>query len=129
MSNDANYHKFDSYQGPLPNNDKSEGIFNYKYHFACENNSEINYATEKIWDAIIGETLCFYYGCPNLDHYINPKAYIVLNLYNFEESLNIIHNAIKNDAWSERIDIIRQEKQKILNELGFLPNLKKILNV
>lgn len=122
-----NYFKYESYQGPLINDDKGNGIFPYKYHFACENNSEVNYATEKIWDAILGETLCFYWGCPNLEQYINPEAFIRLDLNNFETSLQIIHNAIQNDLWSKKIHIIKQEKEKILNHLGFFPNLHKIL--
>ena len=36
--------------------------------------------------------------------------------------------SIKDDLWSKRIEIIRQEKQKILNELGFFPQIEKILN-
>ena len=39
----------------------------YKYVFSCENNSEKNYATEKIWEPILFECLCFYWGCPNLE--------------------------------------------------------------
>ena len=122
-----NFFNYESYQGPLIHDDKGNGIFPYKYHFACENNSEVNYATEKIWDAILGETLCFYWGCPNLEQYINPEAFIRLDLNNFETSLQIIHNAIQNDLWSKKIHIIKQEKEKILNHLGFFPNLHKIL--
>ena len=123
-----NYHNYEMYKGDLIDDDKANGIFPYKYHFACENNSEVNYATEKIWDAILGESLCFYYGCPNISDYIDPQAFIKLDLNNFEESLKIINDAIKNDLWSERINIIRKEKQKILNDIGFFPNLKKLIN-
>jgi hypothetical protein len=46
---------------------------------------------------------------------------------NFEKSYQIIKKAIKEDWWSQRIDIIRKEKQKILNELAFFPTLHKII--
>ena len=104
------------------------GLLPYKYHFAAENNSEYGYATEKIWEPILCETLCFYWGCPNLHEYIDPQSYVQLPLDNFEESLKIVKQAIEEDWWSQRIDIIRREKQKILNELGFFPNLNKIIN-
>jgi hypothetical protein len=62
-----------------------------------------------------------------LEDYIDSQAFVRLPLDNFEESLSIIDKAIKEDWWSQRIDVIKKEKQKILNELGFFPRLKKIV--
>jgi hypothetical protein len=100
----------------------------YKYHFACENNSEKGYATEKIWDAILAECLCFYWGCPNLEEYIDSQVFVRLDLSNYEESLKIIKQALEEDWWSQRIEVIRREKQRIIEELAFFPNLKKIID-
>ena len=124
-----NYHEFKSYIGPLKDDDKLNALVPYKYYFSAENNSESNYATEKIWEPILCETLCFYWGCPNLHEYIDPLAYVQLPLDNFEESLKIVKQAIEEDWWSQRIDIIKREKQKILNELGFFPSLNKLINI
>ena len=123
-----NYHNFKSYIGPLLNDDKLNGLAPYKYSFAAENNSENNYATEKIWEPILCECLCFYCGCPNLEDYIDPKAFVRLPIDNFDEAISIIKQAIKEDWWSQRIDIIRKEKQKILNEMAFFPTLEKIIH-
>jgi GR25 family glycosyltransferase involved in LPS biosynthesis len=123
-----NYHGFASYTGVLPDDNKIHGLMPYKYYFMCENNSEYNYATEKIWEPILCECLCFYWGCPNLEEYIDSSAFVRLPLDNFEESYNIIVRAITEDWWSQRIDIIRQEKQKILNKLGFFPQLEKCIS-
>ena len=122
-----NYHNFTHYSGQLKNDDRASVLIPYKYYFMCENNSEINYATEKIWEPILCECLCFYWGCPNLDDYIDNKAYIQLDLNDFESSLDTIQRAIKEDWWSQRLHIIRQEKKKILNDLGFFPALNKII--
>jgi hypothetical protein len=122
-----NYHQFKSYIGPLKDDDKMNGLLPYKYHFAAENNSEYGYATEKIWEPILCESLCFYWGCPNLHEYIDPQSYVELPLDNFEESLKIVKQAIDEDWWSQRIDVIRREKHKILNELGFFPTLNKLI--
>jgi FkbM family methyltransferase len=124
-----NYHGFTSYKGPLNNDDKMDGFENYKYYFMAENNSEYNYATEKIWEPILCECLCFYWGCPNLEDHIDSNAFIRLDLENKEESLKIVVRAIKEDWWSQRIDCIRREKQKILHKLGFFPTLQKLLEV
>ena len=120
-----NYHALKSYIGETQN--KME-LVKYKYCFSCENNSEKNYATEKIWEPILFECLCFYWGCPNLEDHIDSRAFVRLPLDNFEESLSIITKAVEEDWWSQRIDIIKKEKQRIVNELGFFPRLNKIMN-
>ena len=122
-----NYHHFDCYKGQLPDDNKYNGMHQYKYHFACENNAEPGYATEKIWDAILCEALCFYWGCPNLETYIDSEAFVRLDLNDNEGSLKIIQQAISEDWWSQRIQIIRKMKTKILEELAFFPNLQRIL--
>ena len=120
-----NYHNLNSYVGIT--NNKME-LEKYKYCFSCENNSEKNYATEKIWEPILFECLCFYWGCPNLEEYIDSRAFVRLPLDNIDECISIITKAIEEDWWSQRIDIIRIEKQKILNELGFFPRISKIIS-
>jgi hypothetical protein len=45
----------------------------------------------------------------------------------FEGSYRTIKTAIEEDWWSQRISIIRQEKQKILNELAFFPTIERII--
>lgn len=122
-----NKHGFKNYIKPLDQDNKKDGIIHYKYYFMVENNSEYNYITEKLWEPIISECLCFYWGAPNLSDYIDKRAYVNLNLDDFEESYNIMKNAITNDLWSERIDIIRAEKYKILNYYNFFPTVERII--
>jgi GR25 family glycosyltransferase involved in LPS biosynthesis len=119
--------EFKNYIKSLDLDKKNDGILPYKYYFMAENNSEYNYITEKLWEPIIAECLCFYWGAPNVSDYIDKRAYITLDLDNFEESFNIIKNAINNDLWSERINIIRQEKYKILNYYNFFPTVERII--
>ena len=123
-----NNHNFKNYKGALhPYKDKSNGIFPYKYYFMVENNFEKDFITEKVWEPIIGESLLFYYGCPNLSKYINKLAYIQLDLEDFEGSYKIIMNSIKNNLWEERISIIREEKYKILNYYNFYATIERII--
>jgi hypothetical protein len=122
-----NYHHYKNYKGRVENDEVENVLLSYKYYFLPENSNEKNYATEKIWEPILCEALCFYWGCPNLEDYIDSRAFVRLPLDNFEESLLIIKKAIEEDWWSQRIDIIRQEKKKILNNLGFFNKLEKII--
>jgi hypothetical protein len=123
----SNYHNLSSYVSSVFNDNKYNVYSTYKYVLAVENNSEFNYATEKIWEPLLCECLPFYWGCPNLETYINPNAFVRLPLENIYESSSIIEQAIREDWWSQRIDIIREEKKKIMNELGFFPLIKKII--
>jgi len=125
----ANYHEFKNYKGPVINDSKEKCFEMYKYCFQSENNWEYNYATEKIWEPIVCECLCFYWGCPNLEDYLDPLCFVRLDLDNIDQSIDIIETAIREDWWSQRIEIIRKEKQKIINELGFFPALEKIINI
>jgi hypothetical protein len=122
-----NHHQFKNYKGSLGKNDKDVGIVPYKYYFMVENNFEKNYITEKFWEPIISECLLFYFGCTNVCDYIDSKAYVQLDLNDFEKSYIIIKEAIKNDLYTERLPYIKQEKYKILNYYNFYPTLERVI--
>jgi len=120
-----NFNNFECYQGKVPDENRSNVYSKAKYCLACENNAEKNYATEKIWEPILNEVLAFYWGCPNLDDYIDSRAFVRLPLEDFDAARKIIDQAIAEDWWSQRIDVIREEKKKIQHIYGFFPNLQR----
>lgn len=122
--NAFNYKK---YIKSLPYHQKDEAIFPYEYTFNAENNIIPNYVTEKLIDGILGECLVFYSGCPNISTIINEKAYVQIDLTNPDECYQIMSRAIQEDWWSQRIEIIRAVKMRILDELQFFPRLEKLL--
>lgn len=122
-----NIFSYNNYKGNLPYHNKDNSLFPYKYHFNAENNAIDNYFTEKIIDAILSECLCFYWGCPNISKWIDPRAYVQLELKDFEQDLKCIQSYIENDEWGKRIDIIRLEKERILKEMSFFPRIQNIL--
>lgn len=124
-NNKFNYKR---YCGALPYHNKDGALFKYKYHFNAENHSITNYFTEKIIDAIMAECLCFYWGCPNITRYIDPRAYIILDLNDIPKSMEIVKNAIENNEWEKRIDIIRSEKNKIINQMNFFTRIYNLIN-
>lgn len=124
--NDSN---FKNYICSLPYHNKNEAILPYKYTFIAENCDLKNYFTEKIIDPILGETLCFYWGCSDLEKYIDSNAFIRLPLEDKEKSMQIVLDAIKNDEWSKRIETIRMEKKKILDYYSFFNRVESYLNL
>ena len=117
-----------NYKGSLPYHNKDESLLPYKYSFNVENHSIKNYYTEKLIDGILAETLVFYSGCYNVRDYIDERAFVYLELSNFENDLAIIKKAIDEDWYSQRLPYIKEAKKKILNELQFFPRLQRICN-
>lgn len=118
---------YKNYKGSLPYHKKDDALFPYKYTFNCENNSIGHYFTEKLVDGILSECLVFYSGCPNISEYIDPQAYVYLQLSNFEHDYEIVKKAIEEDWWSQRLPYIREAKRRILTELQFFPRLEREL--
>jgi GR25 family glycosyltransferase involved in LPS biosynthesis len=107
---------------------KIEKIAPYKYYFMCENNAEKNYITEKLWDSILCETLCFYWGCPNVEEVVDPRAYVKLDMdAGFEEVYKVIKQAITENWYEQRLPYIRQEKERVLNWFSFMPTMERII--
>ena len=123
-----NVHGLASYRGPLPPYDKRDGLLSYRYTFAAENTWHANYFTEKIVDAILAECLCFYWGCPNLEHYLDPEVFIRVPLEDPEASRRILERAIHDGEWQRRIEAIRRQKRRLLEELQILPTLARIVH-
>jgi hypothetical protein len=124
---DNKFH-YNNFRGSLPYHCKDNAILPYKYIFNAENHEIHNYFTEKIIDGILGESLVFYWGCPNIEKYIDSRAFVKLDLVNFQEDFEKIQKAIKEDWWSQRLPYIKAEKHRILNQLQFYPRLQKIIN-
>jgi FkbM family methyltransferase len=122
-----NYHYLNNYISELENDKKEYGYCKYKYMIAVENNKEQNYLTEKFYEGILCECLVFYWGCPNISDYINPECFIQLN-DDYDSSIKIISDAIKNNEYEKRIHKIKNEKNKIINKLAFFPKINKIIN-
>lgn len=118
---------FKNYKGELKFR-KNYGLFRYHYHFMGENSQENNYFTEKLIDPILTETLCFYWGCPNVKSYLDERAYIEVDIRRPRLTLDIIRKAIKNNEREKRLKYIKQVKKKFLTEMSIIPMINKIIN-
>jgi GR25 family glycosyltransferase involved in LPS biosynthesis/tetratricopeptide (TPR) repeat protein len=121
-----NYHNLSSYTGKA---DKSKETYirPYKYYFMCENNQESGYITEKLYDAILCESLCFYWGAPNAADFIDSRAFVQLDMTNYEAAYETMKKAVAEDWWSQRIQYIREAKQKVLRELNLFSIVEKVI--
>jgi len=124
----SNAFDFKKYKGKLTSYEKDNGLFPYYYTFAVENKECVNYVSEKLIDGILAECLVFYCGCPNIKDIIDERAYIILELKNFEQDCKKIKKCIDDDEWFTRLPYIKKEKNRILKELGFFPRMCKMLN-
>lgn len=121
-----NYHELTSYVGPVTGA-KQDYIRPFKYYFMMENNSEEFYVTEKLWEPILCESLCFYWGSPRIAEHVDPRAYVVLDVSDYAAAAVQIVAAIKANLWEERLPYIREAKARILNELSLAPVIAKIV--
>ena len=124
----SNRWDYKDYKGSLPIYEKDNAMFPYKYVFNCENNSIKNYYTEKLIDGILAECLVFYSGCYNVKDYIDERAFVWLELSNFEADYQKVKKAIEENLWEKRIVHIRRAKNKILEYLSFFPRVERIIN-
>jgi hypothetical protein len=92
-----------------------------------ENNSEEYYVTEKLWDPILSESLCFYWGSPRIADHVDPRAYVVLDVGDYAAAAAQIVAAVKANLWEERLPHIRAAKTRVLNELCLAPVIEKIV--
>lgn len=63
-------------RGYLPFDHKADGLGPYRYSVVIENVQERNYFSEKLVDTILCNTVPIYWGCPNLDRFVDPAGII-----------------------------------------------------
>ena len=117
----------DCWVGPHPPGENDATLLPYRYFIGVENNVEHNFITEKLWEPLLAEALCFYWGAPNASEHVDSQAFIPIDLDDFESAFATIKDAIETDQWSKRVEIIRNEKRRLLEELQFFPTIERIL--
>jgi hypothetical protein len=116
----SKYKKVDSCGGFMNNMDNGEKcpfehdkyyqwISQYKFMICFENKSMKNYLTEKLFNAYYGGAIPIYWGCPNVNDYVNMNSILYLkNDYTDYEMDNLINEIVRLDtddaAYKERYD-------------------------
>lgn len=106
---------------PIP--DKWDGVAPYEYSLAIENSRTPHYWTEKLADCFLAYTLPFYCGCTNLDRYFPPRAYIPIDIDDYDGCIRRIAAAVEGDEWRGRLDAIREARELVLHRYQLFPFL------
>lgn len=64
---------------PRPINLKEEALLDYRFSIVIENSKTDNYFTEKLIDCIMVGTIPIYWGCPNIDEYLDVRGMIIVS--------------------------------------------------
>lgn len=97
----SKYKKIDS-GGKFLNNigfqvqNKSEFISNYKFTICFENESSPGYTSEKIYDAMLANSIPIYWGNPLIHTEFNPKSFI--NVHDFSSFDEVIKRVMELDS-------------------------------
>ncbi len=60
-----------------PFDKKKDGLAPYRFSIVIENSVQPNYFTEKLIDAVLCETVPIYWGCPNIDRFLDTRGMII----------------------------------------------------
>ena len=108
--------------------DKWDGLAPYKYSFAMENTSGLDYWTEKIADCFLSWTVPLYYGCTNLEDYFPKESFIRIDVGQPEKSLAKIRRIINEDNWERYIPALEEARNLVLNRYQLFPFLSEMIH-
>ncbi|WP_203257354.1 glycosyltransferase family 10 domain-containing protein [Hyunsoonleella ulvae] len=107
--------------------DKWDVLADYKYTIAIENDFCEDWVTEKFFDCMLSQTFPFYYGCPNLEEYVNEKSFIRIDINDFQKTIKVIEKAIDSNIYESSKKAISLEKLNALNKHQFFPWIVNVL--
>ena len=110
-------------------------VFNkYKFVFVCENSLGTGYITEKIFNCLFARCIPIYWGCSNIEKFIDKDCFINMNLDTFgnnemnNENINTKINILKNNE-TEYNNIINANKiSKNYNNENYKDKLKEFVD-
>ena len=90
----------------LPLREKSRGLKDYRFSFACENANYPTYFTEKLTDCFACGTIPVYYGTAGVAQYFNPEGIIFLDQNSPWE--NIPWEKLTEEYYESKKDVIKE---------------------
>src|SRR5262249_40250739 len=106
---------------------KAEAVIPYKYSIAIENNTIEHFWTVKIADVFLGNAFPFYWGGPGLEKYFPAGSFEYLDPSDAKASAEQIVRAIAERRWEERLPLIQEARQRVLNEYNLLNEIWKVI--
>ncbi|MEM8733643.1 MAG: glycosyltransferase family 10 [Planctomycetota bacterium] len=96
--------------------DKSDAIYDYKYHIVLENDHSDYFMTEKLCDAFLGFSYPIYFGGSEAYHRFPEGSFTAIDIYRTEEAINIIENVIRSDAYATNQQQVDEARRRVLYE-------------
>lgn len=112
--------------GVRPVAQKWDAIAPYRFHLALENQSTLGCFSEKIYDALLGLSLPFYWGAPDLARYFPADSFVPLNIRDLKGSVALITRAIDEQWDRSRASSVRQGRDLVLSDLNVFKRIAKI---
>ena len=113
--------------GVRPMRDKAEAMDDYRYHIAIENHFGAHHWTEKLSDCYLAGCLPFYYGCPNAEKYFPADSFIRIDINDIEGAIEIIREALANDAYSKCKDAVVEARRRVLEQHNLFVRLEQMV--
>lgn len=102
-------------RGYTPFGAKAEGLAPYRYSVVIENMRERNYFSEKLVDAVLCNTVPIYWGCPNLERFIDPSGIIQCAS---EADLRRAVQGMSIEGFEERLPMLKAAQPQLEPYLG-----------
>jgi hypothetical protein len=108
--------------------DKSEALLPYRFHVVLESAQLEHYFSEKLSDCFLAGCFPIYAGCPNLDQYFPPDAYVAIDMAEPAAAIAAIEATIAGDYDRTRRDALREARRRVLYEHNLFPMLVRVLS-
>ena len=108
---------------------KAEGLDAYQFHVAIENHYAPDVWTEKLADAFLGYCVPIYYGCPNVYDYFPKESLILIDINDFEGSIEKIRQIISTEGeYERRLEAVKEARRRVIEEYNLLAMINRIVS-
>lgn len=114
--------------GYKPIDKKFEAMDEFEFHVCIENHVAPNVWTEKIADAFLAYCVPIYYGCPNIYEYFPEDSIILIDLNDFEGSIEKIKTIISTPGeYERRLNAVKEARKLLIEKYNLLEMINKIV--
>jgi len=107
---------------------KYQAIDDYQFHIVIENHIEKHMWSEKLADAFLGFCIPIYCGAPNIYDYFPKESLILIDLEDFEGSINKIKEIISIPGeYERRFEAVKEARRRVIEEYNLLAMISKIV--
>ena len=106
--------------------EKEEPLSDYRFSVTIENESAINYFTEKIIDCFMYGTVPIYWGCPNISDFFNMEGIITFNTL---DELDALLDNMTPEYYNSILSAVQDNHERCKEYLSMDDTLAKNLDL